>query len=219
MEKHLLGIIIFIISFFHYIFLSSNFWETKKVPLSQIRSPQKVQKIILKREKREITKQITPPKKITPKEDAIIPKEIIEVFEPKNTKIDSVEVVIIPTKKIVEAPPINEKEPEKINFEELQKIRQKYAFLINSLIKENLIYPKKARRFKREGITKISFIIHQNGKISNINIAESSNHKELDLSALEAVKKIKQLPQMNNDLIPAQWKFEIPVTFELIKNN
>lgn len=83
-----------------------------------------------------------------------------------------------------------------------------YAFL-RQLIEKHLTYPYLARRNGYEGTVVVSFIL-QDATFKNISIVKSSGYPILDKSAIDAIKKIEPLVNINKDV-----KIIIPINFRL----
>lgn len=73
-------------------------------------------------------------------------------------------------------------------------------------------YPSKAKKLRMEGIAKIKIRIDQNGKITLLEISESSGFSMLDQSALKSIQKAsKNFPKPPKVLL-----FILPISYELV---
>lgn len=83
-------------------------------------------------------------------------------------------------------------------------------------ISENITYPKNAARKGNSGKSIVEFTIQISGTISNVHIAQSSGHDELDNEAMRVVKLTSGLwmPSFSNGN-PVNSVARIPIIFEL----
>ena len=75
---------------------------------------------------------------------------------------------------------------------ELEKARQQYLGILLSHIEEHKFYPRAARRRGLQGIIQVSFLLHQDGRISDLVVADG--HAVLQTAAKEAVEAALPLP-------------------------
>ena len=75
-------------------------------------------------------------------------------------------------------------------------------------------YPESARLAGAEGVTLIKLRILENGKVGEILIEESAGHPDLDIAAVEAVKKWQFEPARRGEKPVAVWML-LPVKFKL----
>lgn len=73
-----------------------------------------------------------------------------------------------------------------------------YTSLIQQKIGSYFIYPQEARLKGWEGVVKIRFILSQDGRIKEIDIAESSGYPLLDAAAILAIKDASPYPFPTN---------------------
>jgi protein TonB len=88
-------------------------------------------------------------------------------------------------------------------------VKRNYNY-IQSRIREKLVYPAQARRAGLQGSAEISFIIHEDGRISNVLVISSSGSESLDNAAVEAIYAASPFRPP-----PAEARLVIPVTFRL----
>lgn len=81
---------------------------------------------------------------------------------------------------------------------------------IRDTIMKNLSYPSSARRMGWEGKVLVSFIINNDGFVSDIKIVESSGFGVLDRNAVETVKKSSPFPKP-----PVRAVLIMPVVYKL----
>jgi protein TonB len=81
---------------------------------------------------------------------------------------------------------------------------------IKKIIEKNISYPPMARRMGWQGKVLVSFIVCKDGKVENLQVVESSGHKQLDRNALETVKQVGPFPSP-----PVRVKLVLPVTYTI----
>lgn len=87
---------------------------------------------------------------------------------------------------------------------------KEHFFFIRDIIIKNLSYPSTARRMGWEGKVLVSFVINNDGFVSDIKIVESSGFGILDKNAVETVKKASPFPRP-----PVRAELVMPVVYEL----
>ncbi|OSS41477.1 Ferric siderophore transport system, periplasmic binding protein TonB [Desulfurella amilsii] len=90
-----------------------------------------------------------------------------------------------------------------------QSISKEDYTVLRKLIEKHLRYPYLARRNGYEGTVVLSFIL-QDSSFKDINIVKSSGYSILDKSAIDAIKKIEPLVNINKNV-----KIVIPINFRL----
>lgn len=73
-------------------------------------------------------------------------------------------------------------------------LNPEYIGFIHEKINSSFIYPEEARLKGWEGIVKVKFTIDQNGRIKDIDIAQSSGYPLLDAAAILAIKDASPYP-------------------------
>lgn len=82
--------------------------------------------------------------------------------------------------------------------------------LIRKYIKQNVHYPKIAKRLNIQGVVKVKFTLHTNGVVDNIVIL--SGHNRLKKSTINAVKDASSsFPRVKKDIT-----IELPIEYKLI---
>jgi protein TonB len=81
---------------------------------------------------------------------------------------------------------------------------------IQRLIRSKLVYPPQARRAGVQGLTEVSFTIHEDGGVSDVTVRTSSGHGVLDEAALAAVFAAAPFPPP-----PSPARLAIPISFRL----
>ena len=87
--------------------------------------------------------------------------------------------------------------------------------LLHSRISDNKKYPYMAQRQRREGITKIAFVLHPDGTIKNTRLINSSQTAVLDRAAISAVKGIEPF-LIAQEYIDQAEEFQVDVVFDLL---
>jgi periplasmic protein TonB len=88
---------------------------------------------------------------------------------------------------------------------------QNQFFYIRKIIAANMIYPETAREKELEGSLLLSFVIQENGSVTEVKIVKSSGHSILDEDAVATIYKSTPFPKPP---FPAQLK--IPITYKLM---
>lgn len=75
-------------------------------------------------------------------------------------------------------------------------------------------YPYIARRQRREGLVKLNFVMHPNGKVTDIAIVESSRFDILDKAAMQAVESISPF-HLAAEYLTMQQHYDVGIDFRL----
>jgi TonB family protein len=86
--------------------------------------------------------------------------------------------------------------------------------LLHAAIQKQQHYPASALQLEREGRVKVKFTLDKNGRVSNLQVAESSGTSSLDEAALSAVKDAAPFSDAAQ-YIHAPQIYSIDVAFEL----
>jgi protein TonB len=87
--------------------------------------------------------------------------------------------------------------------------KDNYAY-IQRHIREKLVYPPEARDAGIQGIAELSFVIHPDGQVSNVQITKSSGSETLDASAVAAIYSAAPFRPP-----PSQARLVMPVAFRI----
>lgn len=87
------------------------------------------------------------------------------------------------------------------------KVRQKIA--------RAKYYPGIARRRGMEGQPVIAFTLNKWGRLTGVQLAQSSGYQLLDQAALEAVQKAEPYPEIPAELNTDTFQFKLPISFIL----
>jgi len=160
-------------------------------PKKKRKPPQKVKKKVKKVVKKTIKKR-PPPKKIVPVKKAppvvkekIIEPEIVEERVQEEPK----EIVVTPTEPVTLTPAIVKKITAPAVTAEDAYV-QKHIAEIMVLLRENLYYPRMARKRHMEGKVVVSFTLLTNGKIIDIKIVEAKK-KLLGKAAVTTIERLR----------------------------
>jgi len=82
-------------------------------------------------------------------------------------------------------------------------------------ISSNLKYPDTAKKAGKEGKVFVSFVINQQGKVTNTKIARSSGHKELDEAAIDVVELMPTWTPGKHEGKVVNVRFVLPLNFAL----
>jgi protein TonB len=88
-------------------------------------------------------------------------------------------------------------------------VKRNYDY-IQRRIRDKLVYPAPARRAGIQGVAEVVFIIHEDGKVSNVSIRKSSGHEILDDAAIQTIIAAAPFPKP-----PAPARIAIPISFKL----
>ncbi|MEQ8202431.1 MAG: energy transducer TonB [Smithellaceae bacterium] len=90
-----------------------------------------------------------------------------------------------------------------------QYLREHFAY-IRDLILNNITYPPLAKKVGWQGRVLVSFIIMEDGRVTNIKIVKSSGHAVLDRNVLETIREVQPFPKP-----PVRAELFIPVNYVL----
>jgi protein TonB len=88
-------------------------------------------------------------------------------------------------------------------------IRRNYNYL-QRRIRDRLVYPPPARKAGIQGVTEVTFTIHEDGKVSGITVRKGSGHEILDNAAIQTIIAAAPFPKP-----PAPARIAIPIAFRL----
>lgn len=88
-------------------------------------------------------------------------------------------------------------------------LKEHFAYVRDAIMK-NLSYPPTARRMGWEGKVLISFVVSEDGHVSDIKVIEGSGFGILDRNAIETVKKASPFPKP-----PIVAELVIPIVYKL----
>ncbi|MBN1492916.1 MAG: energy transducer TonB [Candidatus Omnitrophica bacterium] len=106
---------------------------------------------------------------------------------------------------------------ENINLadKEVKKIFFAYYDLIRERLKQNTLYPVKAKLEGKEGLAYLSFVLRRDGVVSEIAVLNSSGEPMLDQAAMNSIRNASPFPPFPKNLIEQEIKLNVPISFEL----
>lgn len=90
-----------------------------------------------------------------------------------------------------------------------QYLREHFTY-IRDLILKNITYPPLAKKVGWQGRVLVSFIVMEDGRVTNIKIVKSSGHAVLDRNVLETIREVQPFPKP-----PVRAELFIPVNYVL----
>ncbi len=75
-------------------------------------------------------------------------------------------------------------------------------------------YPDDARPNRLQGEVQVFFSMRRDGTVTDIEVAESSSHIELDDAALDTIRRAEPLPRIPTEL-PDNLNIVIPISFDV----
>ncbi len=189
-------------------------------PMEEIKP---IEKIIEKPVEKIVKKPLDKPiKKVHHKKNRphkMVKKEHHKQFRKVHKEIKSIEKNIVqPQQKIVTNIPkqnIENKVISNINHQEIKDLESQYLSKVRSLIEENKIYPKTAKRLNQTGKVFVSFVITKDGKIKDIKIVKSSDFERLNEAATEILSQIGKFEAIPEKLKKEEFEITIPISYEL----
>ena len=130
--------------------------------------------------------------------------------KPKHTNKPIVKRVI--TAKAKPAPRRSPAQPRTASNPHLER---QYEQSIRQRIEQKKVYPRLAKRMRKQGIVKVAFTISRNGTVSRLRILQSSGIKSLDKGALQAVKKVGRFPAIPAGIRKQSIRYIIPISYRL----
>ncbi len=108
-------------------------------------------------------------------------------------------------------------QPKDIYYEvdDMPKFDDKSTSNFRDYIQENLIYPVYSIKKHITGTVMVEFTIDENGFITNVNIAKSSGHSDLDMEALRVVSESPKWKPGKHKNVKVPVSFTFPIVFKL----
>ena len=176
-----------------------------------VEQPKKVEpkKIVQHETKKikEVKKVIKEPKIVKP-----VQEKTLQETQQKQAVVESFEAFTpqIPHTEQKDKPLINKKELASQNSP-LSEQKLSQLALIRSLIQSALRYPTIAKKLRLEGVVVVSFSLSTSGKVSNLQLIQSSSSSVLDKRALQTVSSLDgEFPQLDKKV-----DLKIPIAFSL----
>jgi len=98
---------------------------------------------------------------------------------------------------------------------QLRQAEASYKAELRAAIEANKRYPAMARRLRREGRVVVRFVVHADGRISDIAVAQGSGTRILDRAALRAVKAVGTFRPFPEEFRESNKRFRIAMRFRL----
>jgi len=86
---------------------------------------------------------------------------------------------------------------------------------LRAAILKNRVYPRQARRKKKQGTVKVSFRIEPNGEINSVTLVASSGVEALDKAAMSAVAGVGRFEPFPDNFAQSAKTITVPVSFKL----
>lgn len=96
---------------------------------------------------------------------------------------------------------------------ETKRILMSYKDYLSNYLNSSKQYPRMAEKLRHEGMVVLVLEIDAQGLVKDLKIKKSSNHKSLDMAALNHVRSLapfKELPQAVN-----QYRVEVPIVYKI----
>lgn len=107
-----------------------------------------------------------------------------------------------------------QKSPSTVNSHQTGEQTKSLLALLHAAIQQKQQYPSSAIEMERQGKSTVKFVLYPNGKITNLQLVQSSGVESLDSAALTAVQDAAPFHEIDVYLKSAQ-EFSIDVVFEL----
>lgn len=104
-------------------------------------------------------------------------------------------------------------QPERQHRQQGQRADELRKFVYEAINREKH-YPYMARRQHREGVVKLNFVMHPNGKVTDIAIVESSRFDILDKAAMQAVESISPF-HLAAEYLTMRQHYDVGIDFRL----
>lgn len=95
--------------------------------------------------------------------------------------------------------------------------KQLYIAALNRWTGPYVRYPQSALRKGYEGSLRLSVKVNRQGKVTFVEVTESSGYRSLDKAALSAVKRASPYPKIPDDLSEEVFSFAVPISFAFKK--
>lgn len=92
-------------------------------------------------------------------------------------------------------------------------LRTLYQMELRQKIEENKFYPAMSKRLGHKGLVVIAFTLLEDGNIIDVRIEKPSAFEGLNLSALEAVKRVERFKPIPRELGESRMELRVPINF------
>lgn len=90
-----------------------------------------------------------------------------------------------------------------------------YLSELHRAIKRHQRYPEASRRQGTEGIATIGFILQGDGRIVRVQVVQSSDDRELDRAAIDAINRLGRFKPIPLEIGRSSWSLRISIRFDL----
>ena len=208
-----------------------SFSEPEEPPLTKPQLQRQKEKLLLVEKSNEvltvnqvepekvlIEKKAVPPfKQPKPRILKTKPKEIVKKMAPVKTVVEPLTSPVVKNDnkaKVIDIA-VSAKAPETELISESQ-VKADYLTYLYQRIRDNKFYPGKARKWRAEGRVVVSFVIGRNGKISQLEVTDTSGNRYLDKAALTTIRKIEPLKALPILISDTSWNLKVPLDYQLI---
>ncbi len=146
----------------------------------------------------------------TPRSVVVAP-QIVEKQTPKNKTIPTPEVKPENTQNTTVATSTSTVNPN-VKF----NVMDVYKAELRATIDKNKYYPTMSRRLGQQGTVVIAFTLLEDGNIVDIRIEKPSQYERLNVSALDAVKKVERFKPIPKEVGEVRMDIKVPVKFVTI---
>jgi len=91
----------------------------------------------------------------------------------------------------------------------------RYLAELQRAIAKHRRYPRQAQKRELEGVVTVYFVIHGNGRITDVRIAKSSGSGLLDEAAKETLKRLGTFKPIPREIGRNRWPLRVPIRFAL----
>lgn len=95
-------------------------------------------------------------------------------------------------------------------------IKDVYKAELRATIEKNKYYPTMSRRLGQTGTVIIAFTLLEDGNIVDLRIEKPSQYERLNVSALDAVKKVERFKPIPKEVGEIRMDIKVPVKFVTI---
>jgi protein TonB len=88
-----------------------------------------------------------------------------------------------------------------------------YKAELRATIEKNKYYPTMSRRLGQTGTVVIAFTLLEDGNIVDIRVDKPSQYERLNVSALDAVKKVERFKPIPKEIGEDKMDIKVPVKF------
>jgi protein TonB len=99
----------------------------------------------------------------------------------------------------------------------LSGIPREYLVALRMEIERHKTYPDRARRLGWEGEVRVRFDVDRDGRVSAVEVAESSGCGELDAAATDTLRRIGHLPPLPSSTRLSRLHLELPMVYRLTR--